>query len=151
VTYWQVFAAMGATALAVFWIGWAACYLCFRPVITRHTPAHTRPARRPRPAAALPAALPELPAGAAAALDVRHANVMARTAPHDPPPLARTGAAVEALNRTLGMTAITAYVVDQWTGNDRPGARPWRDATGSYPAIMLELEHDPATAPGGPQ
>ena len=152
-TYWQVYGAMALSGLALFWTGWAACVIArpARPARHRHRRpdrAHLRDRWLSEPPAP-PAPLPALPPVAAAVIDARHANAMARTAPREPRPLARAGAALGALTTTLGMTAITAYVVDTWARKDRPGARPWAEATGTLTAVMLEPDPaEAATAPG---
>jgi hypothetical protein len=145
-TYWQVYAVLGASALAAFWGGWGACYLCFRPVITRHAPAHSARPQRPRPAPEpVPAQLPELPPRVAAALDVAHANVMARTAPHDLSPLVAAHAATGAITTTLARAGATAHILHKWAG-DQSGDQLWEYPTGAFTVRMAELEHGPGPA-----
>ena len=135
VTYWQVYAVLAASGLAAYWAGWACCSLAYRP--------RARHAHRGRRAAAVPAALPAAPPVAAAALEAAHANVMARAAPHAPPPLARATVSLAALRATLAMATVTSYIMRRWA-LDRSGGRPWRDATGTFPTVVLELDQDTA-------
>lgn len=132
-TYWQVYAAMLAAALAAFWAGWGACYLCWRPVITRHRPpGHARRAELEQ----LPPALPEQPPLVAAAMVAAHANAMARTAPREPRPLAWARARVAAVVNALGMMAAART---SWET-----ASPWSDPPGTFTALVAAQDQDPA-------
>ena len=100
-TYWQVYLILAVSALAAFWFGWACCLLA-------------RPAGRHRGTRAVP--LPGLPAAAAAAIDARHANVMAAAAPREPSPLARARARVAAAVAAIGALAAARQA---WETDDQ--------------------------------
>lgn len=137
-TYWQVYLIAAGVMLAAFWAGWAARALEQRRALAAPAGRHARGAAR------APGPLPELPAAAAATLELRHANAMARHAPRPVRPAVAAAAAVAALSRAIGQVTITAHILALWASRDRPGARPWGDATGSMPAVMAELEQDQA-------
>jgi|SRR5215831_3056828 len=130
--YWQVYAVLVGCGEVLFWSGWAAALYYHR--------AAYRPAHGPG-GDQVPEPLPPAPEAATAVLDARHANVMARTAPRNVPPAVLAATRLAALRLLLASLAASGATVGRWA-QDRRGVRPWKDATGTFPAIMAELEHE---------
>jgi hypothetical protein len=135
VTYWQVYLFAVVGALAAFWADWGSCWRYQRRALAAALESRGRHAAGPgRP----PAPLPELPAAAAAMIDVRHANAMATTAPRDPSPLQRARARVGALVAALDRFAAARL---EWES-----ARPWGDDTGTFTALVGQQDSDQGQA-----
>jgi hypothetical protein len=124
VTYWQVYLIAAAGALAAYWAGWYSRGR-YQARALELEPRGRHAARLEQP----PAPLPELPAAAATMIDVRHANAMAATAPHEPSPLQRARARVSA---AAGALAWLAAARNAWESS------PWSDDTGALARFVDE-------------